>query len=232
MLMQDPSCAEARAMLPGPGAVARRSSDAGPPAGRRVLVAPQTRLYDEGAPHEAAFRLVDGCVLLSKSFADGRRQVVDILGPGRLFGFAPGPLYGCTAEARTFSEIERLPRRAAEQLSGEATRISLARSQSHIALLGRKTAREKVATALLDLARQFPRRNRAAASPGEASFTLYVTRGDLGDWLGLTVETVSRVLHAFRRDGLIAFSHSDVIALVNRPALMAATGGSDFETSL
>ncbi|MCY1249542.1 Transcriptional activator protein Anr [compost metagenome] len=95
--------------------------------------------------------------------------------------------------------------------------------QAHATLLGRKTATEKVATALIDLAGQFAWRGRAASTT-RFSFNLYLSRADLADWLGLTVETVSRCLNRFKRDGLIDFNHPKTVRILDEQQLRAMAG--------
>jgi CRP/FNR family transcriptional regulator len=165
------------------------------------------------------FRLADGCVALCRYMPDGRRQVCDIIGPGRLFGFAIADAPGCTVEALTFSTIECFsPRAVWASLPGEVA-LMLERQQDHAMLLGRKTAAERVASALLDLSRQFARDKTR-----RPSFPVFPTRGDLADWLGLTLETVSRCLHRFRREQLIDFSCPELIRILDRKGLERMSG--------
>lgn len=105
----------------------------------------------------------------------------------------------------------------------------LHRSHAHALLLGRKTAQEKVATALLDLSRQFARPYSDAQSE-QITFTLYLTRADLADWLGLTFETVSRCVGKLRNSGLIAFSHPEIITIIDEKELGLLASGQGFST--
>ena len=82
---------------------------------------------------------------------------------------------------------------------------------------------EKVATALLDLADQFARSTGSQIRP---SFTLYLMRSELADWLGLTLETVSRCLSEFKRKGLIAFERTDRMTICEKSVLRAIADGS------
>lgn len=172
---------------------------------------------------ESLYRLADGCIALAQYLPDGRRQVCDILGPGRIFGFAvQGPLQ-CIAEALTYSTVERygqtrLPASLPQELAS-----MLSRQQSHALLLGRKTASERVATAIIDLAHQFGRR-RKPSSRLYAVFPVFPTRADLADWLGLTLETVSRCLHNFKRQRLIRFSRPELVSIIDIEGLERASG--------
>lgn len=165
------------------------------------------------------FRLTDGCIALSHYMPDGRRQICDIIGPGRLFGFAIQGEGQCVAESLTYSTVERHGRRSAWTSLPDEVGLMLNRQQSHALLLGRKTAAERVASALIDLAAQFARKRGP-----RPSFPLFPTRGDLADWLGLTLETVSRCLHRFRRERLIEFSRPELIRILDIEGLERMSG--------
>ncbi|MFB2553102.1 Crp/Fnr family transcriptional regulator [Ensifer soli] len=198
----------------------------GAPAGGAALrlLLPGTALFLEGLHAAATVRILSGCVCLHQTLSDGRRQILDILGPGRMLGAALLDTQPAGALALTFTRLEPVdPEREPEALAG-ALRLRLARAQAHVVRLGRRTAQERIAAALLDLSGQFARRGRGAA---HTRFTLYPKRADLADWLGLTVETVSRCLNAFRREGLIAFDRPEIVTIRDRAALeRRAAGGS------
>ena len=167
------------------------------------------------------FRVKDGCVAISRHLPDGRRQICDIIGPGRLFGFALQGGDQGMAESLTYSTVERHgPRSARISLPDEVGQL-LNRQQSHALLLGRKTAVEKVASALIDLADQFSRTGGA-----RPCFALFPTRSDLADWLGLTFETVSRCLHRFKREKLIEFERPEQIRILDMRELQRVAGAT------
>lgn len=191
-------------------------------AGAYIL--PHTVLFREGERVRGAYRLTEGCIVLAQLLADGRRQIVDVLGPGRLFGMALTPVHLHTAETLSYCLVERVgdPADLGKELDANL-HLMLRRSQAHATLLGRKTAGERVASAVLDLAAQFARPSRGRR-PAKLTFNLHLTRADLADWLGLTVETVSRYLNRFKRTGLIDFRHPEIITILDRPSLMSAAG--------
>lgn len=187
------------------------------------LVTPGTTIILQGIRREATVRIVEGCVCLFQQLADGRRQILDVLGAGRLFGNAVTDTTRCSAAALTFTQLETIDVDSERKGVEDALRLMLHRSHEHAILLGRKTAAEKVATALLDLGQQFAR--RSSDTRNATTFTLYLTRADLADWLGLTLETVSRCLHSFKRSGLITFKHPEIITIADEDALRLLAAG-------
>lgn len=198
---------------------------------RKPSNSPRLRLVEQGStlalenthPFEA-FRIVEGCICLSLSLADGRRQILDVLGPGRLVSAHLASINGCSAIALIPTRLRTLDLASVRHTTIDALQQMLWRAQSHAALLGRKTMTERVAVALLDLAGQF------AVPPGkpargEITFPLHLTRADLADWLGLTLSSVSRCLNAFKRHGLIAFDNPKLITIRDRDALAALASG-------
>lgn len=195
------------------------------PARSRVVGENFTLLF-EGGRNRSLFRVLDGCIVLSQLLDDGRRQITDVLGPGRLFGFTVDGRNIATAETLSIARIESLgdaELHATNPAIASELKTTLHRLQAHATLLGRKTAAEKVASALVELSRLFNRSGRNAV-PARLSFHLHLTRADLADWLGLTVETVSRCLNRFKREGLIDFSHPKAMRLLDPERLEAAAG--------
>lgn len=170
-------------------------------------VASGTILFSEGDDAAGVFEVVSGTLRLFKVLVDGRRQILGFVSGGRLLGLAPLREYLCTAEAVTPVILRRYQRPAFERRIDEepglARRLLAAMSdelrmaQDQMLLLGRKSAPEKVASFLLTL---------AARDDGtcEDHVDLAMGRGDIADYLGLTVETVSRTFTRLKNDGLIA----------------------------
>jgi CRP/FNR family transcriptional regulator len=157
---------------------------------------------------------------------DGRRQVTGFADPGHFLGLAAIDRYGFSAEALTPLKLCRFTHDgmkllmtqfpALEQRILRETSRDLAQAQGHTLLLGRKTARERLASFLVELGRKCPQSN---------AIELSMTRTDIADYLGLTIETVSRTLNALRRDGLIDIEHVTGIRLKDREALRALAAG-------
>jgi CRP/FNR family transcriptional regulator len=163
----------------------------------------------EGEARSHGFRVLTGAVRLFKGLADGRRQVIEFLVAGECFGLVGGAHYAYGVEAMVASKLARYPcakldaaARAnpllAERLL-ELARTDLERAHAQMLLLGRKTAEEKIASFLLSLAR----RQGDGARPARV-LKLPMSRQDMGDYLGLTIETVSRTMTRLRQDGVIA----------------------------
>lgn len=196
----------------------RTASLAGP------LLPPRTVVFLEGLARSPQYRVVDGCVATVQTLSDGRRQIIDLVGPGRLIGIGFGDHNRYSAETLGFTRLETVSESTAQGERDLAISEILARSQSLVMLLGRKTAPERVASALIDLARQFgrPARDRKR---GAVTFHLYPTRGDLADWLGLTLETVSRCLSRLKKAGLIDIRQGDLVTVLDPHQLADVAAG-------
>jgi CRP/FNR family transcriptional regulator len=184
---------------------------------------PGTVLFHQGQPSAPQYRLSQGCIALSQTLADGRRQIVDIVGPGGLVGVALGGQNRMTAETLSYCHIERHHADDVDKIYS-AIGEAMMRIEAHTVLLGRKTAPERVASAILDLSERFSRPQRSR-SEGRV-FNLYLGRGDLADWLGLSLETVSRCFTRFKRASLIDFDEPEIVTLLDLPALQAIADGT------
>jgi len=197
--------------------------------GNSRLAAQQT-VFREGDPAEHVYTLMSGTVKLSKLLLDGRRQIIGFLFPGDFFGFGLDGVYGYTAEAvtdvalcrfaenrlmRLAEDMPELGRRLTDRLVSE-----LAFAQEQMLLLGRMTAREKVARFLLSLSRRAERRGEPATP-----IAVPMSRLDIADYLGLTIETVSRTLTALKREGLVALPSGHMVALRDVAALRRIAEG-------
>jgi CRP/FNR family transcriptional regulator len=184
-------------------------------------------LFHEGDAADEVFTLTSGMLKLFKLMSDGRRQIVGFLVPGDFLGLAFGSSYVYSAEAVTPTSVCRFRRSqfmalledcpAVEKEVLGRTSAELAAAQEQMLLLGRKTARERLASFLTALAR---RRNTA---PGVA-LELPMSRADIADYLGLTIETVSRTLTLFRKERLIALPEKHLISILRRAELEQVAG--------
>jgi CRP/FNR family transcriptional regulator len=185
----------------------------------------------EGEPRSHGFRVLRGAVRLFKGLADGRRQVIEFLVAGEYFGLVGAAQYAYSVEAIVASKLARYPCAKldaaardnpplAERLL-ELARTDLERAHAQMLLLGRKSAEEKIASFLLALAR----RQADGAEPVRV-LKLPMSRQDMADYLGLTIETVSRTLTRLRQDGLIALPSPQQIMLQRWSMLEALAEGA------
>ena len=180
-------------------------------------------LFSEGDKADTVFEVLSGMVRLYKLLPDGRRQVTGFLTAGQLLGLAPEGVCVFTADTITAVSLCRYKRDAFERMIDEVpgfarhllavTSHELHAAQDQMVLLGRKSASEKVASFLLML------------PASQDDIDLPMTRGDIADYLGLTVETVSRTLTRLRQDGLIALPISARIRVLDRKGLQNLASG-------
>ncbi|HLN25998.1 MAG TPA: cyclic nucleotide-binding domain-containing protein [Patescibacteria group bacterium] len=197
----------------------------------QVQVEPNTTVFREGDPAQHLYSIGTGAVKLYKLLSDGRRQITAFLFAGDFFGLSMHGVYAYTAEAMTPVHLCRFPRRKLEALFDEVPKLEkrllgatiheLASAHEQMLLLGRKTAREKVATFLVTLWARL-------VGDGEqpAQITLPMSRSDIADYLGLTIETVSRTLTVFKREALITLPDANHVAIKQHDALARIAEGS------
>jgi CRP/FNR family transcriptional regulator len=183
-------------------------------------------LFAEGDLAEDVHTLTSGMLKLYKLMRDGRRQVVGFMVPGDFLGLAFGRTYAYSAEAitpaaachfpraRFFKLLEEFPSLEKEILSRTST--ELAAAQDQMLLLGRKTARERLASFLLRLA--------ARVGEHDGPIELPMGRGDIADYLGLTIETVSRTFTSLRQTGVIELPATHQL-VIRRPAELGRAAG-------
>jgi CRP/FNR family transcriptional regulator, nitrogen fixation regulation protein len=180
-------------------------------------------IYPQQGSVECWYQVVSGAARRYALRADGRRQIVDLLLPGDLFGFGVGGRHAFTADAiAADTVIRRYPVSRIEALAASEPRAlrellgiifdAMSRLHSLLTILGRTTAEQKVGAFLLYIHERVPngRTNRIA---------LPVSRYDVADYLALSVETVSRSLTGLKDRGLIALSGPREIGILDRDAL-------------
>ncbi|MGI9424988.1 MAG: Crp/Fnr family transcriptional regulator, partial [Hyphomicrobiaceae bacterium] len=183
---------------------------------------------------------ITGVVKVSKVLADGRQQIVGLLFPTESVGRAFSNCDSYFAEAATHVELCCFEKagfeRMLETCSGLSRRllkqaqIELSTAHDWMVLLGRKTAEERVASLFLMLATraQLPTPTRAGIGDDgdrhDESFDLYLKRSEIADFLGLTLETVSRQISALKRNGVISFSGTRRFSVPDMEALVAIAG--------
>jgi CRP/FNR family transcriptional regulator, nitrogen fixation regulation protein len=178
-----------------------------------------TEIFGEDEPSEYLYKVVGGSVRTYKILNDGRRQIGGFYLPGDVFGLESADEHTCSAEAITDTKLLVVKRSAIAALASrdagiarelfELTGRELRRMQERVLLLV-KSAQERVASFLLEMAER--------ASGGNI-VELPMSRQDIADYLGLTIETVSRTLSGLESAAAIDVPTSRRIVLRNRPAL-------------
>ena len=177
-------------------------------------------IYGEDEPAEYVYQVIRGAVRTYKLLSDGRRQIGAFHLPGDVFGLESGATHRLAAEAILDTTLRLVRRKSLEQAAQSDVRVAgdlwsitsgeLRHAENHMLLLGRKTAMERVATFLLEMDRRLAKTGMIA---------LPMCRRDIGDYLGLTLETVSRALSELQQQGVLGLSGARQIMLRNRERL-------------
>lgn len=205
--------------LPLRGTPADEVSGLGP-VGISMTFARNMEIYAEGEPAGYGYKVVSGMIRISKLLPDGRRQISAFHTAGDMFGFEADDLHHASAEAVVPVKVTAYKWQSL--LTGGArstslvrdllnmTMIGLRQTQEHLLLLGRKNARERVAAFLLQMAER---------TDAGSILELAMPRHDIADYLGLTLETVSRMLAELKESGAIKLEGARRIHLLNTPQL-------------
>lgn len=189
-------------------------------------------LAREGEPRRYVFTVQTGALRRTRTLADGRRLVAGFLMPGDYIGFSGSDHYRYTIEAITDSTLCAVPHQGMRTLCQthpglehelmQRACIELDATRDKLMALARMTPPERLAGFLQDMAQ---RRARQGLDP--AVIALPMTRTDIADYLGLTIETVSRCFTKLRGEGLIATPDPHTVRLLDRRRLdlLAAAGG-------
>lgn len=200
--------------IPQPAAAlcARHADASGPAsfAGRPDIIGTpfaytrEEEIYGEGEEAEFVYKVLAGAVRTHRILNDGRRQITGFRLPGDLFGFGEGETHRHTAEALSATKVLIFNRRRIERAAAGSAAVAchlwtmatndLRHAQELAVLLGRRTAQERIAAFLIEVDGRLG---------GTGLLTLPMTRRDIADYLGLTVETVSRTLSQLEEDGVL-----------------------------
>jgi CRP/FNR family transcriptional regulator len=191
--------------------------------GREILAA--------GEESPVVGSIVRGVVKLTKTLHDGRTQMVGLLFPGDFVGhamraraeydaIAATEVTLCLFQRRPFEQLLR-EKPALEKRLLEMTLNELDAARDWLLLLGRKTAREKLSSFVLMLAR---RETTARPQANSAQVSLPLTRAEIAEYLGMTIETVSRQFTKLRSDGVISFESSRALRVPDMERLVEEAG--------
>jgi CRP/FNR family transcriptional regulator, nitrogen fixation regulation protein len=182
--------------------------------------AADTEIYAEGDEARSYYKVTTGVVRTCRFLSDGRRQIHSFYVAGDVFGLEAGTHHRLSAEAVTDCTVVAYRRRGLEALAAQDERLvqrffsyalqCLERAQEHSLVLGRRSATQKLAAFLLEM---------ASKRPSDEIIDLAMTRQDIADYLGLTIETVSRTLWQLERDGVITLPAARQVRLKNRTIL-------------
>ena len=181
-------------------------------------------LFREGEHAESVFEVTSGTIRVFKLLPDGRRQIIGFLEAGDFLGLSFNETYLYSAEAVTSASVRRFSRRRLDALIDEnlevrrrlmaVTANELLTAQDQMVLLGRKTAKEKLCTFLMNLSRRAARRGLSGTR-----VTMPMGRADIADYLGLTIETVSRTITCLKTAGLIRLLDNHKVEMTDPDAI-------------
>ena len=188
--------------------------------GVRMRFQRNEEIFGQDEPAEYVYRVVSGAVRTMRFSSDGRRQILGFHLPGDVFDLELGDAHTLSAEALATSEIVMVRQTALEKAADDDARAArallkltseqLTSAREHALVLGRKGAGERVAAFLLQLADRFV---------AKREMDLPMSRADIADYLGLTIETVSRAFSEFERNAAIALPSSRHVVMRNPTAL-------------
>lgn len=184
-------------------------------------------LFSQGDPALSVYTLTEGMLKTYKILSDGRRQVTGFHMPGDFVGTSFEEFHGFTAEAVEDCRVCAFPVRRFDDFVEDhqpmerelyiAAARELAEAQQQMVLLGRKTASERIASFFLALS------DRSKA--GDV-VSLPMSRSDIADYLGLTKETVSRVLSDLKSSRVVRLQAIDRVEILERPRLRQIAAGA------
>ena len=188
-------------------------------------------VFLEGDESTYLFNVVSGSLRLTKMLPDGRRQIVGFLFPGDFLGLSFNREYAYTAETLAPTTLCRMPRAGLSYVLERFPKLEhqllslasneLAQAQDHLLILGRKSAKERLATVLLMMSERIGHKENDGWL-----IELPMSRLDLADYIGMTIETVSRTFSQLDRDGVLERPSVSAILLPDLAILASLTGDS------
>lgn len=202
--------------------------------GRRRHLRRGEALMHESDDEFFCANLISGMMKMSDHLDDGREQIIGIAYPADFIGQPFGTMASHDVVALTDAELCVFPRRSFAGFSREhpdlahrlleRTFAELDRARKWMLLLGRKTARERVASLLVEMSQRLLPAGCATDFPALRSFRIPLSRQQMADVLGLTIETVSRQFSQLRSEGLIRLDGLRDIEILSPAALAEAAG--------
>ncbi len=188
----------------------------------RRQIAPESFLMHQHSEARSVYMVEDGVMMMERNSSTGRRQVVAFIHPGNFIGIAQYKYYEFSVSALTPATVRELPMRAFLPLQEEIPQLKenvrdiggniLAHALDQVFALGQKKAHERVCFLLQQLHSRKP-------DPRTRMVELVMTRQDIADYLGLTIETVSRAFSKLKRDGVIDIFSAHTVEILDHEAL-------------
>jgi CRP/FNR family transcriptional regulator len=221
---------------PGPHVVASDSLAVRMAAGVPHTLEAREHLFCEGDPATSVYRVEVGHICIYRMMPDGRRQVVDFAYPGDLIGLGALGEHADSAQAMERTVVRSVPIASLRDSARSDARLGqnlyealsreLQAARELLFTVSQRTATERVAAFLMALSRRSARRGESATE-----IVLPMTRMDIADFLGLTIETVSRTLTRLRTQGVIDLEQCILVTIRDLQALQVlAEGGTDTRT--
>jgi CRP/FNR family transcriptional regulator, anaerobic regulatory protein len=203
--------------------------------GRRKVLSAGDPLIWEGDDSLLVANVIDGMLKLTNSTEDGREQIVGVVYPADFIGRPFGKTTNHSVTALTDARVCVFARSDFDRFAGDHPKLEhkllqrtleeLDRTRSWMLLLARKSAEEKVATFLLEMSTRL--RDATCSGPQDEpldEFDLPFSRQQIGDILGVTIETVSRQMTRLKREGILDLPNRRSVKILDRDALEAMAG--------
>ncbi|MEZ5852244.1 MAG: Crp/Fnr family transcriptional regulator [Hyphomicrobiaceae bacterium] len=199
-------------------------------AGSVRRISSKEHLFLDGDQQSHVYLLEAGTILLYKILPDGKRQVVDIAFPGDVVGLGLSGNHSFNAQATEPTRVRCLPVAALHQLAQRNPQLSLklyevlaqelSAARQHLLTISTRDAGARVASFLMALMHRNEQRGHSVSE-----LVLPMRRADIGDFLGLTIETVSRTFSRLKADGIIDVDHGGYVEILDTAALGAVAEG-------
>jgi CRP-like cAMP-binding protein len=198
--------------------------------GTKIRVPRGETIFNQGDPAEYAYKVISGAVRLCRHLSDGRRQIAQFLFPGDFFNIVATGEHGFTAEAVSDAVLMAFPQRQLRRFWEERASVQerfmtllsqrVLDAQNHLMVLGRQTAMERVASFLVLIWERI-------GDEDDNVVDVPMSRLDIADYLGLTIETVCRVLSSLKRKRVIDVPNPRQLTLRDIDGLQTLADGAD-----
>jgi CRP/FNR family transcriptional regulator len=185
-------------------------------------VGADTFLFHQHSEAKSAYMVQSGVLMMERSSAAGRRQVMAFIHPGNFIGIAQNEFYEFSVRALTEATLREIPLKQFNTLQDQVPQLKetvrriggniLAHTLDQVFALGQKKAHERICFLLQQL-------KERSTNPDNPRIDLVMTRQDIADYLGLTIETVSRAFSKLKREGLIDIYSAHTVEILDKEAV-------------